>query len=86
MFVYISFTLGDRAPGVAPIFVTSKVRKRTFVFLEQYKLLHYPKIRGTDLCHLEFKHCTVLFLDRYESVDYLVPVVWPSNESNNRYL
>ncbi|GAQ79217.1 putative Niemann-Pick C type protein [Klebsormidium nitens] len=25
MFVYISFTLGDRAPGVAPFYVTSKV-------------------------------------------------------------
>lgn len=27
MFVYISFTLGDRAPGVAPFYVTSKVRE-----------------------------------------------------------
>lgn len=29
MFVYISFTLGDRAPGVAPFYVTSKVRVLT---------------------------------------------------------
>lgn len=43
MFVYISFTLGDRAPGVAPIFVTSKVRIRAFLFLEQYETLHFQK-------------------------------------------